>query len=174
MAPFGDEGGIHYFTAAIDLGLRETEIKTKTKTETKIKITTDNRSASCLKNFSQHQQSKEPLTALSQQLSELTLAPLRPQEGQFGFYPENKLPTTFLLLPTMFSPPILSPSPSTLSPSPTNSSDSLWNQLPQYNTPATSPPFYQLLQSHQTTKTCLNQYSFMVMGIPMTWCPVTI
>jgi hypothetical protein len=109
--------------------------ESETTTETETEITTDNESSSSSKNFLQVQQSKDSLIDLSLHLSDLTLAPARPQRGQFDYRSEDEL---YSLSPTTFSTSTLSPLPSTLSCS-SSESHSFWDHLPQYNTPQTSP-----------------------------------
>jgi hypothetical protein len=138
MAPSGDKGKIPYSAASFNFYLMELkETETEIKTKTKMVITTDNKSSTSSKNFSQIQQSTDSLSDLSQDLSGLTLAPAKPRRGQFGYQPEDGS-SPYTLSPATFSTSTLLPSPSTLSPSPM-ASQSFWDHLPHYNTPETSP-----------------------------------
>ena len=160
-APSGDEGGIPYPAASFAFYLTELkETRTDIETETETTTTEDESSAS-LENFSQTQQSTDSLSNLSQHLLGLTLAPAKPQRGQFGYQPEDRS-SPYTLSPATFSASTLSPSPSTLSPSPTPS-QSFWDNLPRYGTPETSlPPILGTADSSDDKE--MPQSIFMVTG----------
>ena len=109
--------------------------------------------------FLQHQQSRESITTTLRAHTDNSRRSIWFLSREQAAYNAHQ---SFPLLPQHFLPPPLT--------------NQIHFETSCHNTTHLQPSHhsYQLLQSYQMMKTCLNWYSFTVMGVLMTWCLVTI